>query len=69
MPNRRTRGIVVERQTERIAVRLTPTEARMLDELSGKTGLNKTDMIRQAIRREHAERIGESPPPRRPKRK
>jgi len=59
---------VVERQTERIAIRLTPTEASMLDALSEKTGLNKTDFLRQAIRREFAERIDESPP-KRPKRK
>lgn len=40
----------------------------MLAELSEKTGLNMTDMIRQAIRREHAERIGE-PPAKKRKRK
>lgn len=58
---------MVERQTERIAIRLTPTEARMLEELSERTGLNKTDMVRQAIRREHAERIGETPTQKRPR--
>jgi hypothetical protein len=47
-----------ERQTERTAMRFTPTEARMLDELSERTGLSKTDVVRQAIRREHAERFG-----------
>jgi hypothetical protein len=59
---------MVERQTERIAVRLTPTEAKMLAELSERTGLNLTDMVRQAIRREHAERFGE-PAAKRRKRK
>lgn len=41
----------------------------MLAELSERTGLSMTDVIRQAIRREHAERVGELPTPKKPKRK
>jgi uncharacterized protein (DUF1778 family) len=61
---------VAERQTERVAIRVTPTEARMLTELVDLTGLNLTDFLRQAIRREHAARFGEltKPKPKRPKR-
>ena len=50
-----------EQQTERTAMRFTPTEARMLEELSELTGMTKTDIVRQAIRREYAERIGAPP--------
>lgn len=41
----------------------------MLDALSEKTGLNRTDWIRQAIRRAYAEAFGDVPPKPRPKRK
>lgn len=53
--------MVKELQTERAAMRFTPSEARMLDELSELTGMSKTDIVRQAIRREYSERIGEQP--------
>ncbi|MEO7035595.1 MAG: hypothetical protein ABI548_16845 [Polyangiaceae bacterium] len=53
--------MVKERQTERIGIRFTPGEARMLAELSELTGMGMTDIVRQAIRREYAERIGERP--------
>jgi hypothetical protein len=43
----------------------------MLTELADLTGLNLTDFLRQAIRREHAARFGEptAPKPKKPKRK
>ncbi len=50
-----------EQQTERTAMRFTPTEARMLDELSELTGMTKTDIVRQAIRREYGEKVGALP--------
>lgn len=50
--------MVKEQQTERLGVRVTPTEVQMLSELSTLTGLGMTDVIRQAIRREYAERFG-----------
>jgi hypothetical protein len=50
-----------ELQSERIGIRFTPTEARMLAELSELVGLNMTDVVRQAIRREYAERVGTPP--------
>jgi hypothetical protein len=59
--------VVKERQTERAAMRFTPTEMRMLDELAELTGMTKTNIVRQAIRREYAERIGTSPKARRKK--
>jgi len=46
-----------EPQSERIAIRITPTEYEMLVELSTITGQNFTDFLRQAIRREFNERI------------
>jgi hypothetical protein len=59
--------MVKERQTERAAMRFTPTESRMLEELSELTGLSRTDVVRQAIRREYAERIGDQTKTRRKK--
>lgn len=46
-----------EPQSERVAIRITPTEFEMLVELSTITGLNYTDFLRQAIRREFNERV------------
>lgn len=50
--------MVKELQTERIGIRFTPSEARMLEELSELTGMGMTDIVRQAIRREYSEKIG-----------
>jgi hypothetical protein len=50
--------MVKEPQTERLGLRITKSEARMLEELSEATGLSMSDVVRMAIRREHAERIG-----------
>jgi metal-responsive CopG/Arc/MetJ family transcriptional regulator len=36
-------------------VKLTPDERRMLDELSERSGLSRSDVIRQAIRGAYAE--------------
>lgn len=63
--------MVKEQQSERLGVRVTPTEVQMLGELSELTGLGMTDVIRQAIRREYAEKFGRPLPAKRrkPKRK
>ncbi|MBK8994623.1 MAG: hypothetical protein IPM35_02580 [Myxococcales bacterium] len=53
--------MVKEQQTARIGIRFTPTEAKMVGKLSELTGLSMTDVIRQAIRREYSERVGELP--------
>lgn len=53
--------MVREQQTERIGLRVTPAEAKMLAELAEATGLSMSDVLRQSIRREHAERFGEQP--------
>jgi hypothetical protein len=50
--------MVKELQSARIAIRFTPTEAEMLSELSEATGMSMTDVVRQAIRREYAEKVG-----------
>jgi len=50
-----------ERQTERLGIRFTPSEARMLEELSEVTGLTMSNVVRQAIRREYLERFGALP--------
>lgn len=55
-------AMVKEQQTERLGLRVTKSEARMLEELSEVTGLSMSDVVRMAIRREHAERIGEAAP-------
>lgn len=57
--------MVKEPQTERLGIRITKSEARMLEQLSETTGLSMSDVVRMAIRREYAERIGKAPKPRR----
>lgn len=47
--------MVKEQQTERIGIRFTPSEARMLEELSEASGMSMTDVVREAIRRAYAE--------------
>jgi hypothetical protein len=44
-----------EQKTEKFILRMGPTELKMLQELSDKTGLTKADVVRQLIRREHTE--------------
>lgn len=56
------RRVEKELQSERIGIRFTPSESAMLAELSMLTGLGMTDIIRQAIRREYAERSGQQRP-------
>ncbi len=60
---------MVERQTERVALRITPTEASMLEDLKERSGLNATDYLRMLIRAEHARTFGEPPAKPRTKRK
>jgi hypothetical protein len=60
--------MVREQQTERIGLRVTPSEAKMLAELAEETGLSMSDVVRQLVRREHAEKFEQAPRPK-PKRK
>jgi hypothetical protein len=48
-----------EPKTVRIAIRVTKTEARMLDELTSQSGMATSDVIRRAIREQHAADVGE----------
>jgi hypothetical protein len=57
-----------EPKTDSFLMRMAPTETRMLLELSEKVGLNKSDVIRQLVRREHAKIIGDKPRAKKPKR-
>lgn len=54
--------MVSEERTERVALRMTPTEAAMLRGLSDDDGLSLSDVIRQLIRREWASRHGAKKP-------
>lgn len=47
-----------ERKTRQTQMRITATEKRMLAGLSEATGLTMADVLRQAIRREHALSFG-----------
>jgi hypothetical protein len=60
-------GMAPEAKTEAFLLRMGTTETRMLHELSEKTGLTRADVVRQLIRREHAQVIGDEPGPKRPK--
>ncbi len=53
--------MVKEQQTERMGIRLTPAEAKMLEALSEATGLTMSNVVRQAIREKYAQRFGEPP--------
>ena len=55
--------MVKEQQTERLGLRVTRSEAKMLAELSEVTGLSMSDVVRLAIRREHSERFAAAPKP------
>jgi predicted DNA-binding protein len=59
--------MVKAQQTERMGIRLTPGEAKMLEALSEATGLTMSNVVRQAIRREYAERFGQAEPKPKPK--
>jgi hypothetical protein len=56
-----------EAKTERFLFKMGDTEARMLGELSEKTGLTKSDVLRQLIRKEHESVFAEGPPKKRSK--
>jgi hypothetical protein len=58
-----------EQKSDAFFVRMGETETRMLLELSERSGLSRSDVVRQLIRREHAQVFGEAPTPKRPKRK
>ena len=47
--------MAVEQRTERFEIRLQPSEAKALRELAARTGLSAADVVRQLIRREHAQ--------------
>ena len=51
-----------EERTERVALRMAPTEATMLRELAEEDGLSISDILRQLVRREYAARHGKRKP-------
>jgi hypothetical protein len=53
-------------RTDLLTVRVTPEEMAMVKELAAADGVSASDLIRQFIRRSHAERFG-APKPKRPK--
>lgn len=44
-------------RTQRIGLRLTPDEARVVAELAEETGLSASDVVRQALRLAYADRF------------
>lgn len=50
-------------------MRVAPTEFGMLQELADADGVYQSDVIRQLIRKAHAERFGTKPPKKRPAKK
>ena len=48
-----------ELKTERFMIRMDPEERRMLTELADLDGLSEATVVRQLIRRAHAERAAE----------
>jgi hypothetical protein len=60
--------MAIEPKSDSFLLRMSPTETRMLLELAEKTGLSKSDIVRQLVRREHAETFGEATRVKKPKR-
>jgi hypothetical protein len=54
-------------KTDRFMIRMDPDERRMLTELSELDGVSEATIVRQLIRRAHAERMAAQAP--KPKRK
>jgi len=50
-----------EALTKGLNLRIAPSEMAMLDDLAATTGLTKGAVVRQLIRREHRETVGEAP--------
>ena len=48
-----------EQLTERVNLRVSGAELSMLHDLSEASGLSMSDVLRQLLRREHADRFGE----------
>jgi uncharacterized protein (DUF1778 family) len=48
---------MAEERTERIALRLTPQEADVVNAIAEETGLSVSDVVRQAIRQAYADRF------------
>ena len=47
-----------EERSERVTVRLAPSEVEMLRALADLDGVSVADALRMAVRRVHAERVG-----------
>jgi hypothetical protein len=58
---------VATERTELLTIRVTPDELRMLREVAEADGLTSSDVVRQFVRRTHAERFGAPTSPKRPK--
>jgi hypothetical protein len=56
-------GVPPDRRSELIAVRMTAAETAMLKQLAEADGLYQSDVIRQLVRRAHAERFAERKAP------
>lgn len=50
--------MAAEQKTEQFLIRMGRTETKMLKQLSEHTGLKRADVVRQLIRREHAQVFG-----------
>jgi uncharacterized protein (DUF1778 family) len=59
---------MVEERSERLAVRLAPTEARMLDAMADAKGISLSDVVRMLIREGYAAQFGAGtrPPKKKP---
>ncbi len=60
--------MATEQATERLNVRIQPSEVEMLRQLSEVSGLTMSTYVRQLIRREHARQFGRPAPKRATKR-
>lgn len=51
-------------RTKQMAIRLTADEAQVVEDVAAETGLTWSDVMRQALRKAHAERFKSAKPKR-----
>lgn len=54
--------VVGEQRTERLDIRIAPSELAMLKALAEAEGLSQADIVRQCVRARYAARFGDKPP-------
>jgi hypothetical protein len=54
-------AMATEPRDKQFLMRITETESRMIELLAEHTGLSRADVVRQLVRREYAQVLGDAP--------